>query len=299
MAVVQHSTRIALAVARSAVLLLAVALVACSSPNRTAPILDRSAGSGNSSQAREMLPRREATSTQALPATPNGEQHVVRKGDTLYSIAMEHGKDPRELAQWNQITDPASLRIGQIISLAPQAGVAAPSQEPVVAGVQVMPITSTGSLETQVLGATAAATPAPTLAKPESPRTELPKPLDEINWAWPVPGKVVDTFDSTRNKGIDMSGKVGDPVQAASDGKVVYSGNGLRGYGNLVIVKHSESFLSAYAHNSKLLVNQGDVVKRGQKIAELGISDSDKPKLHFEIRRDGQPVDPLKFLPAR
>jgi lipoprotein NlpD len=139
----------------------------------------------------------------------------------------------------------------------------------------------------------------PAAAKPESPRVESARPADEINWIWPVPGKVLDTFDASRNKGIDVAGKVGEPVMAASDGKVVYSGTGLRGYGNLVIVKHSETFLSAYAHNSKLLVNQGDPVKRGQKIAELGSSDADKPKLHFEIRREGQPVDPLKYLPAR
>jgi lipoprotein NlpD len=135
--------------------------------------------------------------------------------------------------------------------------------------------------------------------KAETPQSESAKPSEEINWAWPVPGRVMETFDSTRNKGIDVSGQVGEAVQAASDGKVVYSGTGLRGYGNLVIVKHSEIFLSAYAHNSKLLVSQGDTVRRGQKIAELGSSDADKPKLHFEIRREGQPVDPLKYLPAR
>jgi lipoprotein NlpD len=278
--------------------LLTLAISACSSPNRTAPILDRTDGASGTSapHIREGAPAKES------PANPvfASEQHVVRKGDTLYSIAMEHGKDPRDLALWNNIADPSTLRVGQALTLAPSGSVSENTSAGET-GVQVNPITSVGKLETQPL---AAPTPLPAIAlpaaaKPESPRVESARPADEINWIWPVPGKVLDTFDASRNKGIDVAGKVGEPVMAASDGKVVYSGTGLRGYGNLVIVKHSETFLSAYAHNSKLLVNQGDPVKRGQKIAELGSSDADKPKLHFEIRREGQPVDPLKYLPAR
>jgi lipoprotein NlpD len=116
---------------------------------------------------------------------------------------------------------------------------------------------------------------------------------------WPLAGKVIDKFDEKRNKGIDISGREGDPVVAASDGSVVYSGSGLRGYGNLVIVKHNDDFISAYAHNRQILVKQGQVVKRGQRIAEVGMTDATSPKLHFEIRRGGKPVDPLQYLPPR
>jgi lipoprotein NlpD len=116
---------------------------------------------------------------------------------------------------------------------------------------------------------------------------------------WPVPGRVIDVFEEPRNKGIDLAGAEGDPVQAAADGEVVYVGSALRGYGNLVIVKHNDEFLSAYAHNRQVLVKQGQAVKRGQRIADLGKSDADRAKLHFEIRRRGVPVDPQKYLPPR
>jgi lipoprotein NlpD len=119
------------------------------------------------------------------------------------------------------------------------------------------------------------------------------------NWSWPIEGKVIETFNETRNKGIDILGKEGDPVLAAADGQVVYSGSGLRGYGNLVIVKHDDDFISAYAHNRQILVKQGQTVKRGQRIAELGKTDAEMPKLHFEIRRQGKPIDPLTVLPKR
>ncbi len=132
----------------------------------------------------------------------------------------------------------------------------------------------------------------PRPAKPVVPELSVP-------WQWPAPGKVLETFDETRNKGIDIAGNDGDPVSAAADGEVVYVGSALRGYGNLVIVKHNEEFISAYAHNRQILVKQGQAVKRGQRIAEFGRSDADRVKLHFEIRRQGKPVDPLRYLPAR
>lgn len=120
-----------------------------------------------------------------------------------------------------------------------------------------------------------------------------------VLWLWPARGKVIETYSEGRNKGIDIAGAEGDPVLAAGDGEVVYSGSGLRGYGNLVIVKHTEDYISAYAHNRQVLVKQGDPVRRGQRIAELGKTDATHPKLHFEIRHRGKPVDPMKFLPAR
>ena len=125
-------------------------------------------------------------------------------------------------------------------------------------------------------------------------------PADErLDWAWPASGRVIENFDEQRNKGIDIAGNPGDPVLAAADGRVVYAGSGLRGYGNLLIIKHNNTFLSAYVHNRQLLVREGQMVKRGQRIAELGNSDAPSPRLHFEIRRQGRPIDPLAQLPAR
>ena len=137
-------------------------------------------------------------------------------------------------------------------------------------------------------------------AKPEpKPAEAVPAVAGDVSWAWPSGGKVLAGFAEGTNKGVDISGKMGDPVLAAGDGKVVYSGSGLRGYGKLVIIKHDATFLSAYAHNNNILVKEGQSVSRGQKIAEMGNSDTDQVKLHFEIRRQGKPVDPLQYLPKR
>jgi lipoprotein NlpD len=121
----------------------------------------------------------------------------------------------------------------------------------------------------------------------------------DVNWAWPASGPVLQGFDEQRNKGLDIGGKVGDAVLAAAEGRVVYAGSALRGYGNLVILKHNGTFLSAYAHNQTLLVKEDQVVKRGQRIAEMGSTDAERVQLHFEIRRDGKPVDPARYLPTR
>jgi lipoprotein NlpD len=131
------------------------------------------------------------------------------------------------------------------------------------------------------------------------PETAKPPLESSVQWQWPAPGKVIENFDETRNKGLDIAGNDGDPVAAAGDGEVVYVGSALRGYGNLVIVKHNDEFISAYAHNRQILVKQGQAVKRGQRIAEFGRSDAERIKLHFEIRRHGKPVDPLRYLPVR
>jgi lipoprotein NlpD len=141
-------------------------------------------------------------------------------------------------------------------------------------------------------------------AKPEVKNDEKPVEAavtgpDEINWIWPASGKTIGTFSEGGNKGVDIAGKAGDPVIASADGKVVYSGEGLRGYGKLVIIKHNATYLSAYAHNQTVLVKEGQSVSKGQKIAEMGSSGTDKVKLHFEVRRQGKPVDPLKYLPQR
>ena len=134
--------------------------------------------------------------------------------------------------------------------------------------------------------------------KPEVVPPASPTDPDSVDWAWPAPGRVIETFESN-TKGLAIGGRMGEPVMAAAGGRVVYSGSGLPGYGQLVIIKHNDVYLSAYAHNSRILVKEGEAVKRGQKIAELGATDADRPKLHFEIRRAGKPIDPLPFLPER
>jgi lipoprotein NlpD len=222
----------------------------------------------------------------------------------LGSIANTFGRDVRELARWNGIDDPSRIRVGQVLRIVP------PASE----SVAVLPVPSTGPATTRPLDAPAAA-PATGPAPPASaaatdsatvpgpvasiPETKPAPPAPAADWIWPASGKVVDKFDEKRNKGISISGKEGDPVVASADGTVVYSGSGLRGYGNLVILKHNDDFISAYAHNKQILVKQGQAVKRGQRIAEVGRTDTNEPKLHFEIRRQGKPVDPLAYLPPR
>jgi lipoprotein NlpD len=232
--------------------------------------------------------------------------YIVQPGDTLFSIAAAFGRDVKDLARWNNIDDPAVLRIGQSLRVAPPGNEAAAA---------VLPVTPTAPATTRPLDGTsgpapaapaatsppAAAAPAPTTPGPLAaiPESKPPPATPASDWIWPVNGRVIDKFDEKRNKGIGIAGKEGDPVVASADGQVVYSGSGLRGYGNLVILKHSDDFISAYAHNRQILVKQGQMVKRGQRIAEVGRTEATQPKLHFEIRRQGKPVDPLAYLPPR
>ena len=234
----------------------------------------------------------------------------MKRGETLYGIALDHGLDYRELAEWNGMSNPNVIRIGDTLRLRAPASAAASE-----GAVQVRPVTSAGAVESRPLGAGAsAATKKPdeaTIArieprppelkhKPEAPPAAPPGDDDEkVDWSWPVSGKIVARFTDPGNKGVDISAKLGDPVHASAPGRVVYSGSGLRGYGKLVIIKHNQTYLSAYAHNNQILVKEGQNVAKGQKIGEVGATDTDAPKLHFEIRRLGKPVDPLKFLPER
>jgi lipoprotein NlpD len=182
----------------------------------------------------------------------------------------------------------------------PSATTAAPSAAAPAAAPSTIPSTAPSAAPSTGASATPSATvPAAPSGVAPSAATRPNEAAAVGNWSWPVDGKVIETFNETRNKGVDIVGKEGDPVLAAADGQVVYSGSGLRGYGNLVIVKHDDEYISAYAHNRQILVKQGQSVKRGQKIAELGKSDADVPKLHFEIRRQGKPIDPLTVLPKR
>ena len=206
--------------------------------------------------------------------------HTVLKNETLYSIAFRHGLDYKKIARWNGIRSPYTIYAGQRLKLAPSQ------------------VTSK-SYPTKKKASTKKKT---TVSDNKVVKKEVTKPpVKPIkhDWNWPTKGHVIRTYSTNAggNKGIDIGGKIGQAVVAASSGKVVYSGNGLASYGNLIIIKHSEQFLSAYAHNKKLFVKEGGMVKRGEKIAELGKTGTSEAKLHFEIRYKGKPVDPIKYLP--
>lgn len=236
------------------------------------------------------------------------DTYVVKRGDTLIRIALDHGQDWRDIAQWNNLEDPNQIRPGQVLRVT-RPGSTTP--KPADTGVaQVTPVPAPSQSTTRPLGTPAPApTPAPatpaTPAPSTPPATPAPAPSrtepasERVEWGWPASGKIIENFHETRNKGLDIAGNVGDPVLAAADGKVVYSGSGLRGYGQLIIIKHNNTFLSAYAHNRAMLVKEGQAVRRGQKIAELGSTDAESPRVHFEIRRQGRPVDPIDYLPSR
>ncbi|MGB4064193.1 MAG: peptidoglycan DD-metalloendopeptidase family protein [Azonexus sp.] len=267
------------------------------------------------------------------PAGPG--YYTVKRGDTLYRIALEHGQDHRDIANWNNIANPSSIKEGQILRVAPPGAVAEPATDgaavtkPIDVGVAV----ESRSLDQPAGGSIVAAQQNGTLkreprvgkepysdeayarlnkvggepAKPAEIKPEV-KPEaapavatgpDDVPWMWPTSARLLAPYSESSNKGLDFAGKAGDPILAAGDGKVVYAGSGLRGFGELVIVKHNATYLSAYAHNRKILVKEGQQVSRGQKIAEMGNTDADSVKLHFEIRKQGKPVDPAQYLPKR
>ncbi|OZG72473.1 peptidase M23 [Hahella sp. CCB-MM4] len=221
--------------------------------------------------------------------------HRVSKGDTLYSIAWRYGRDYKELAEINNIPPPYIIKIGQRISLVVPEDYVFRTRKP--APTPAKSSKSTQSPPAQV------ASKKPVYKKKQKPSGTSNKyvPQNVSGWGWPHPGPIIDTYSVTGevNKGVDIAGKIGDPVVAAASGEVVYAGSGLLGYGKLVIVNHSETYLSAYAHNRKILVKEGDYVKLGQQIAELGQTGAKRPMLHFEIRKNGKPVDPLTYLPKK
>jgi lipoprotein NlpD len=219
--------------------------------------------------------------------------YSVRSGDTLTKIALEHGQAWRDIAKWNGLDNPNVIEVDQVLRVVPPSvdagnrGAAKPAAN-VASNTVSNPVTNPAVNAAPV--SASASTPAPVTAATND---------DNLVFAWPHPGQVLSGFDETKNKGLDFAGKAGDPVLAAADGKVVYAGSGLRGYGNLVILKHNNTYLTAYAHNQTLLVKEDQTVQKGQRIAEMGSSDADRVKLHFEIRKQGKPVDPAKLLPAR
>jgi lipoprotein NlpD len=307
--------------------LCAASLLAAGCATRSpAPVVDRRPAP----VAQPRPPAAQATPVPGAAAAAQGARpgyFVVRRGDTLYSIALEHGVDYRELAQWNKLDDPSRIRVGQ------ELRVTSPEERPAV---QVGSARVPGEIEARPLGAS----PAPPAAaaaeggmktspkalrlpyseqnlallakseirtdvkpeiKPEA-RPEAAKPAPErdpeaIEFAWPARGRVLAGFAEPANKGMDIAGKPGDPVLAAAPGRVMYTGTGIRGYGKLIVIKHDNNFNSVYAHNREILVKEGQNVARGQRIAELGDTDADAPKLHFEIRKSGKPVDPARYLP--
>jgi len=209
--------------------------------------------------------------------------YTVRPGDTLYSIAWRYQIDYKDLKRWNDLRDPDNIVPGQRIRLAPPAGRAAErvAKAPAVTG-----------------GDRAAEEAAPEQSREQSP----PDGRGAVDqWRWPAAGRVVGTFTDGRvaGRGLDIAGEPGSPVQATAPGKVVYSGNGLPAYGRLIIIRHADEYLSAYAHNEALLVEEGKRVTAGQQIARMGRSLGGEPLLHFEIRHRGRPVDPLDYLPPR
>ena len=208
--------------------------------------------------------------------------YSVRPGDTLTKIALEHGQAWRDIAKWNGMDNPNVIEVDQVLRVAPPVVEAAAIKQP-------KPLAA----QTQV------STPSASISPPSTTTAPANISDDGMAFSWPHPGPVLTGFDEAKNKGLDLAGKAGDPVLAAADGKVVYSGSGLRGYGNLIILKHNNTYLTAYAHNQTLLVKEDQTVTKGQRIAEMGNSDADRVKLHFEIRKQGKPVDPAKLLPAR
>jgi lipoprotein NlpD len=276
--------------------LFAALLAGCSSsPSESVQVVDR-----NGASAKQKKPQ------------PAGGQYIVQRGDTLYSIAFRFGWDWKALGARNNIPAPYVIKPGQVIrfdSLTPSTPpvrpvatntvapkpVASASKPPAYQPVDPAPQAYKQPVivnNTPVVSSQPSALPAPVVT---------PVKLSSAGWAWPATGAVISRFSSngSLNKGIDIAGELGQPVLAAQDGTVVYAGSGLRGYGELVIIKHSDVYVSAYGHNRSLLVREGQKVKAGQVIADMGSTGADRVKLHFEIRRQGKPVDPLQYLPRR
>jgi lipoprotein NlpD len=296
------------AVKGAVLVLAALVLAGCASKSRSpAPVEDRSAG------ARAPIAASVAEPVRPLPGAENAGKpgyYTVRQGDTLIRIALEHGQNWRDVVRWNGMDNPNVIEVGQVLRVMPppEVAVARPVQAASVAVAPVAPASapaqpaSSASQPTVAASTPRATTTTATAAPASAPVVAASQPAspdDNVSWGWPAPGNtsVLATFDEVKNKGLDIAGKAGDPVLAAADGRVVYAGAGLRGYGNLIILKHNNTYLTAYAHNQTLLVKEDQSVRKGQKIAEMGSSDADRVKLHFEIRRQGKPVDPVAFLP--
>jgi lipoprotein NlpD len=292
--------------------LLSAVLAGCASPPHRAPVEERSATPRSASTPPSAPVPAAAPGTVGAvdtPKPPTGIENLgkpgyyaIKPGDTLMRIGLESGQNWRDIARWNNLENANVLEVGQVLRVVP------PGADPSATAARPVAGTS-GRIEARPLDAPrAASTPvnaAPGATAVAAVQAPVPAPAavrdgdDDIAWSWPTASAVAVPFDDARTKGLVFTGKAGDPVLAAADGRVIYAGSGLRGYGNMVIVKHNNSYLTAYAHNQALLVKEDQAVRRGQKIAEMGSSDAERVQLHFEIRRLGKPVDPSKLLPAR
>ncbi|MFZ6844858.1 peptidoglycan DD-metalloendopeptidase family protein [Undibacterium sp. RuTC16W] len=309
--------------------ILLVLVSACSTTPNNAPVVDR--GTDNSNPDALKGSATASTKPVAKPVDSRNT-YIVKKGDTLFRIALDHGQSYSDIVTWNNLKNPNDIKVDQVLRVAPPDGNATVQTGAVIAnpGVEVRPLSSVNPStnktsprgdkrpyseatladlqKSDVPTAVAAVVPPVVASVPKNEVTTPPKPADvtsspadgeAVDWMWPADGKVIAGYDEAKNKGLDISGKLGQDVLAAGAGKVMYAGSGIRGYGNLVIIKHTNTLLSAYAHNKAILVKEGQAISKGQKIAEMGNSDSDAVKLHFEIRQQGKPVDPSKFLPRQ
>lgn len=282
----------------------ALFLAGCTSTPNRAPVEERPAGK----PVTKPTPPQKPAPAAPVAGDVKGVTYVVKPGDTLLRIQGETGVSWRDLARWNNLDNPDRIEPGMVLRLAPQPGEVVATTKPVTtAKVEVKPIEAkegasapasapAASASVASAGAAAsAATPTPVAPKPATPVRDADA---DIKWAWPASGPIVVSFDNAMSKGIDIAGKAGDPVLATAPGKVLFAGP-YRGYGNMVIIKHGDNHVSAYAHNRSILVKEEQEVRKGDRIAEMGSSDTDRVKLHFEIRRLGNPLDPIKLLPAR
>ena len=284
-------------------LLLSAVLAGCASEGQRAPVYDLAEAQKKAAMANKSMREKDW----------RPKSYTVQKGDTLYSIAFNYGFDYHDLADLNGIKDPSMISIGQVIHLFPDKSKAAASSAPVEAKPIEILVKEQPKLAKYPYSDTAVAE----IDKVQQQVTKVYLSKQDVNsdnqtddsnddvgedpvleWSLPAQGRVIGQFSESDNrKGIDIAGKLGQPVMASANGKVVYSGSGLRGYGKLIIIKHNNTYLSAYAHNNKILVKEGQSVSRGQKIAEMGKTDARQVELHFEVRRYGKPVDPAKYLP--
>ena len=281
--------------ARVMPLALAAVLAACANTASKAPVEDRNSGSraavAPDAAASSAAGQSAEAPAKVLPGAENAGKpgyYSIKPGDTLIRIGLDQGQNWRDIVRWNNIENANLIEVGQVLRVLP------PGVDPAAA----RPAAVTAAVTRPVVPpAAAGAASAPPAAPPPPP---APREGDEdVNWAWPAAGPVAATFEEGRNKGLAIAGRTGDPVLAAADGRVVYAGSGLRGYGNLIIIKHNATYLTAYAHNQALFVKEDQAVRRGQRIADMGATDAERVQLHFEIRRLGKPIDPAKLLPAR
>ena len=290
----------------SLAVVVAAVLAACSStPLSRPPVEDRS-----SSQSKPALTAPSSVATapavKPLPGAENAGKagyYTVKPGDTLIRIGLEAGQSYKDIARWSELENPNRIEVGQVLRITPPTESVVATAKPVSSStVTSAPLGSASSAGKPV----AAAIPAGAASAPAASPTAVPVASvsssggdDDLGWIWPANGPTITSFDETKNKGMDIAGSAGDAVVAAADGRVVFAGAAVRGYGNLIILKHNNTYLTAYGHNQTLLVKEDQIVRKGQKIAEMGSTDTDRVKLHFEVRRQGKPMDPAKYLPPR